>query len=87
MKSEAEISKILKALSHPDRLKIVIGLYHNECSVSECQKRMELPQSTISQHLKVILEAGITERKRNKTTICYKVINKFVIDLIKLIEE
>lgn len=85
-KNEIVISKILKALSHPDRLKIVLGLYHNECSVSECQSRMKLPQPTISQHLKIILEAGITERERKGTTICYKVINEFVIELIKLIE-
>jgi len=87
MKNNENISKILKALSHKDRLDIVIGLYHNECSVSECQKKMELPQSTISQHLKTIMEAGITKSKRSGTTICYKVVNEFVIKLIKLIEE
>ena len=87
MKNYENVSKILKALSHPDRLNIVIGLYHNDCSVSECQQRMKLPQSTISQHLKTIIEAGITERRREGTTICYKVVNEFVIKLIKLIEE
>ena len=47
---------------------------------------MQLPQSTISQHLRVIKEAGITERRRKGTTICYKVINEFVIELINLLE-
>ncbi|MEA3499481.1 MAG: metalloregulator ArsR/SmtB family transcription factor [Candidatus Marinimicrobia bacterium] len=87
MNKKENISKILKALSHPDRLDIVINLYHNECSVSKCQKRMKLPQSTISQHLKTIMEAGITERRREGTTVCYKVVNKFVIELIKIIEK
>lgn len=77
---------ILKALSHPDRLKIVISLYHDECNVSECQKKMNLPQSTISQHLRIIKEAGITERIRKGTMICYKVINEFVIEVIKMLE-
>lgn len=87
IKDRKKISKILKALSHPDRLEIVIGLYHNECSVSECQERMKLPQSTISQHLKRINEAGITQRRREGTTICYRITNEFVIELIKLIEK
>ncbi len=87
MYEKDNISKILKALSHKDRLDIVIGLYHNECSVSECQKKMKLPQSTISQHLKTIMEAGITESKRSGTTICYKVVNKFAIELIELIDK
>lgn len=87
MNNKEKVSKILKALSHPDRLEIVIGLYHNECSVSKCQKKMKLPQSTISQHLKTIMETGITERKREGTTVYYKVVNKFVIELIKLIEK
>ncbi|RKY76016.1 transcriptional regulator [candidate division KSB1 bacterium] len=80
-------SKIFKALSHPHRLGIVIGLYHNECSVLECQNRMCLPQSTISQHLKTLKEAGIIEGRREGTTVCYKVINNFVVDLINKIEE
>jgi len=86
--SELErISKVLKALSHPHRLSIVIGLYHNECSVQECQRKMNLPQSTISQHLRILKEAGIIEGRRQGITVCYKVINDFVVDLIRKIEE
>ncbi|MEA1971804.1 MAG: metalloregulator ArsR/SmtB family transcription factor [Candidatus Cloacimonadota bacterium] len=87
MKKEKKISKIFKALSHPDRLNIVIGLYHDKCSVSECQRRMELPQSTISQHLKIIADAGITERDKIGTKVCYKIKNKLVIEIIKLLEK
>ena len=79
--------KILKALSHPDRLKIVIGLYHDECNVSACQKKMNLPQSTISQHLRTIREAGICISMRKGNRVCYKVIDEFAIEIIKIIEE
>jgi ArsR family transcriptional regulator len=81
------ISKILKAISHPHRLEIVIGLFHNECSVTECQKRMKLPQSTISQHLRILRDAGIIENKREGTSVCYKVVNDFVKEIIKIIEK
>lgn len=78
--------KILKALSHPDRLKIVIGVYHDECNVSACQKKMGLPQSTISQHLKTIKEAGICVSRRKGNQVCYKVVDDFTVEIIKMIE-
>ena len=79
-------SKILKALSHPDRMKIVIGLYHDECNVSACQKKMQLPQPTISQHLRIIKEAGICIGQRKGNQVCYKVVDEFTIEIIKIIE-
>ena len=87
MKDIEKISKILKALSHPDRLKIVIGIYHDECNVTECQQKMQIPQSTVSQHLRIIKEAGIAKSRREGTNVCYKIVNDFVIELIKMIEE
>ncbi len=80
-------SRVLKAISHPHRLEMVIGLFHNECSVSECQKRMQLPQSTISQHLRILRDAGIIEDRRKGTTVCYKVVNDFAKIIVKIIEE
>jgi len=79
-------SKILKAISHPHRLEIVINLYHNECSVKECQKNMHLPQSTISQHLRILREAEVIVDMRDGTTVCHKVVDPFVIDMIKILE-
>jgi len=88
MKYDIEkVSKILKALSHPDRLKIVIGLYHDECNVTACQKKMQLPQSTISQHLRTIKEAGICVSRREGNNVCYKVVDEFAIEFLKMIGE
>ena len=79
-------SKILKAISHPHRLEMVINLYHNKCSVTECQRRMHLPQSTISQHLKILREAGVLIDLRKGTTVCHEVVDTFVIEMINNIE-
>jgi len=79
-------SKILKAISHPHRLEMVINLYHNKCSVTECQRRMHLPQSTISQHLRILREAGVLKDLRSGTTVCHEVVDTFVIEMINNIE-
>ena len=80
------LSNILKPLSHPHRLEMIIGLFHNECNVTQCQERMGLPQSTISQHLRVLKDAGIIKGHRKGTEVCYKVINEVALKIIDLME-
>ena len=47
-----ENAEILKVLAHPVRLCIVQGLLNcNGCNVSKIQNCLNIPQSTISQHL------------------------------------
>ena len=66
------ISERLKALAHPARLQIVAGLLKNECNVSEIQQSLGLPQSTISQHLKVLKNGGIIKARREGTKMAYR---------------
>ncbi|MFL0198890.1 ArsR/SmtB family transcription factor, partial [Clostridium sp. WILCCON 0269] len=57
-----EIAEILKVLAHPVRICIVKGLLDNgECNVSHMQNCLNVPQSTISQHLQKLRAAGIIE--------------------------
>jgi DNA-binding transcriptional ArsR family regulator len=70
-----EAAEILKALAHPTRLKMVTGLMKDECSVAEIQKALRLPQSTISQHLRVLRERGIIRARKDGTRRCYSVID------------
>ncbi|WP_094549388.1 ArsR/SmtB family transcription factor [Petroclostridium xylanilyticum] len=76
-------SEILKALAHPVRLCIVKGLIENQCNVTHMQECLNLPQSTVSQHLSKLKAAGIIEGDRNGLEICYKVVNE---DVKKIIE-
>jgi len=74
----------LKALAHPHRLCIVKGLMENQCNVSKIQECLELPQSTVSQHLAKLKAAGIIEGDRNGLEICYRVVDNDVIELISV---
>jgi len=81
-----QASEILKALGHPVRLQIVAGLIKDECNVSQIQKILRLPQSTISQHLKILKSAGIIEGRREGTKTCYRVIDvrvRMIVEIIK----
>jgi len=81
-----KVSETLKALAHPARLKIVTGLLKDECNVAQIQKVLRLPQSTISQHLRILKNAGIIKGRREGTKTCYRVIDVRVRKIVEAIK-
>lgn len=83
-KTFEENSELLKALAHPVRLCIVKGLLESGCSnVSNMQNCLDMPQSTISQHISKLKSAGIIVGERNGLEIIYKVSNEKIEKIIK----
>lgn len=67
-----EKAEILKALAHPIRLCIVKELVESEiCNVTKMQYCLEIPQSTISQHLAKLKSSGIIKGEREGVKINY----------------
>lgn len=71
MRSIEEQCRILKAIAHPDRIEIILGLREDGCNVTEIQTRLGLPQSTISHHLIMLKNLGILKSRRMGTMVCY----------------
>jgi len=78
-------SEILKALAHPTRLQIIAGLMNNECNVGQIQKKLGVPQSTISQHLRVLRSSGIIKARHEGAKRCYKVVDNRVRKITRII--
>jgi ArsR family transcriptional regulator len=78
-------SDLLKALAHPIRLCIVKGLMEKESNVTNIQECLDLPQSTVSQHLFKLKAVGIIKGERNRLEISYQVINEEVRKIIKIL--
>lgn len=57
--STADLAARLAALSHPARLEILSVLAASDCCCKDVVGRLDLAQSTVSQHLKVLVEAGL----------------------------
>ncbi len=51
--------KIMKALSDPNRVKIIKMLQHKMMCVCELQAALKLAQPTVSRHLQVLEDAGL----------------------------
>lgn len=80
-------AEILKALAHPTRLEIIAGLLGGECNVTKIQRELGLPQSTVSQHLRVLKSVGIVKGRREGTMICYSVVDEQVRRIMGIIEK
>lgn len=78
--------KILKALANETRIKIIeLLLEYNYC-VRALAKRLDLTEATISQHLKILNDAGLLSKEKHGYFIHYYVNKAELIKLSKDIE-
>lgn len=69
-----EIANVMRALGHPVRLNILRILARqgqSDCCCTDVMQCLPLAQSTVSQHIKVLLDAGLVERLSKGTRNCY----------------
>jgi ArsR family transcriptional regulator, arsenate/arsenite/antimonite-responsive transcriptional repressor len=70
-----DIAATMRALGHPVRLDIltILASRSASCCCNDVTDCLSLAQSTVSQHLKVLLDAGIIEREPRGTRNNYRV--------------
>ena len=70
--NEARLVQMLKALGNPVRFQIIQTLAERQtCITQEIVETTPLAQSTVSQHLKVLREAGLIEGEFEGPATCY----------------
>lgn len=69
---DVRIARYAKALAHPARVAIVQFLLKNcSCMCGSIVDHLPLSQSTVSQHLKELREAGLIKGDTEGTSVCY----------------
>ena len=63
--------KVMKALSDPNRVKMIKLLQHKVMCVCEIQTALGLAQSTASKHLKILEEAGLITYSKDGLWVNY----------------
>ncbi len=56
-----ELANVLRQISHPDRIRIVLKLQSGEQTVNELAAALELPATRVSQHLGVLRAIALVE--------------------------
>jgi ArsR family transcriptional regulator len=64
---------ILRALAHPNRLRILEALRSGETCNCELGPKLRLEQSNLSRHLLALSEAGLVAARRDGVRMMYRV--------------
>ncbi len=79
--------KIIKALAHEERYRILEMISNNPMCVCELNEMSEYSQSNISQHLKILRDADLIYSEKDGNKVNYHMADKKIIDLIKTINK
>jgi DNA-binding transcriptional ArsR family regulator len=82
-----EVSAILKALAHPDRLKLLCLLVEKERTVGEIVEACGSSQSQISQFLSRMKLEGLVASQREGQQVYYRIADPQVRKLIRSLKE
>lgn len=75
MAKSAEAAHLLKLLSNQHRLLILCHLVEGELCVGDLEQRLEISQSSLSQHLARLRAKGIVDFRKESTTVYYRLVD------------
>lgn len=69
---EQELADLAKAIGHPARVRIMkLLIERNACVCGDIVGEIPLAQSTVSQHLKQLKDAGLVQGEIDGPRVCY----------------
>lgn len=84
--ADAELALLAKAVGHPARVQILrLLVRRTSCICGDIVEHLPLAQSTVSQHLKVLKEAGLIRGDVDGPRVCYCIEPKAVRRLKSLV--
>lgn len=86
--SQERLARLCKALGHPARVQIVrLLMAVDTCVCGDIVDRLPLAQSTVSQHLKVLKDAGLVKGEIDGPRTCYCLDHSALEELKSLVGE
>ena len=75
-------ARLLKALAHPTRLRIIDILQSEEICVKNIGDRMDVQQANLSQHLSILRNCGIVSTCREGNKVCYSIRDQRAVEVL-----
>jgi len=76
---------ICQALADPKRILILYALSEGPKYVSELADHLDIPQPTVSRHLKILRERSLVTSERDGATVYYSLTDQRVIEALDLL--
>ncbi|MFD3448374.1 ArsR/SmtB family transcription factor [Microbacteriaceae bacterium 4G12] len=78
--------QMIRALAHPLRLRLVKELMaRGTCNVSQLQQVLQIPQSTVSQHLTKLKQNKVVQFERRGLEVYYQVHDDRISSVVKIL--
>ncbi len=77
------MSKLLKSMSHPIRLKILCLLQDREMSVGDIREQVKTTNANVSQHLNILRSQGIIDYRKEANFIYNRIHDPRIIVLMQ----
>ena len=78
---------VLNAIAEPRRREILRLIQNKELTAGEISSQFDVTRSAISQHLKVLTEAGLVTMRREGTRRLYKARPEGLVEVRKFLED
>ncbi len=78
---------ICQGLADPTRIFIIYTLKEGPQRVTDLAEALDLPQSTLSHHLKVLRERGLVDVEREGTAAYYSLADPRIIEVLDMLRE
>ncbi len=86
--ADKEMAAVAKALGHPARLRILRLLAQTPgCIGGDIVDAVELAQSTVSEHLRILRDAGVIEGQIDPPRVCYSLATRALGPLAAMIAD
>lgn len=78
-------SQLCAGLADPNRILLLYALFEENLNVTELSEMLNLPQSTVSRHLKMLRERGLVIGQRKGQSVYYRITDARVIEALDLL--
>ncbi len=80
-------AEVCGALADPKRIALLYAMRDGEVTVTQLGEALNLPQATVSRHLKILRERGMVIARREGMNVYYSVSNKKILRALDLLRE
>lgn len=79
------IAQRLRVIGDPVRIRLLDHLREGEASVASLTESLGATQQNVSKHLQMLHQAGIVGRRKDGTSVLYRIVDASVFELCELV--
>lgn len=80
-------ANICDALADPKRIALLYALREGATTVNQLAETLDVPQATVSRHLKILRERHLVQARRDGMNVYYSLTNDKVLNALDLLRE